>query len=62
MLEHKTLDYILLIKHFLVLIHEVNTNNLELFLLKERSDGGGTMSRLFECMSVRNKRHRFVTK
>ena len=37
-----------------------------LFLLKERSDGGGTISRLFECMSVRNKRrrqyHQIVTK
>ena len=34
----------------------------ELFLLKERSDGGGTISRLFGsmyvCMSVRNKRRR----
>ena len=25
---------------------------LKTFLLKERSDGGGTISRLFECMSV----------
>ena len=43
---------------------------LVIFLLKERSDGGGTISRLFGsmsvCLSVRNKRrrqyHQIVTK
>ena len=31
---------------------------MDMFLLKERSDGGGTISRLFGSLSVRNKRRR----